>query len=114
MRRLPDVWPRGKRSWPVGFLHAGWAVAAQWGCIASPSARVGKSGRGRLLLDYARGLLRLGHNEREDSYDSTLAQTPTGTAPLMSAAVALPGRSAGLALWALRRLRRSPHNARPV
>jgi hypothetical protein len=88
-------------------------VAAQWGCVVNPSTRVGKSGRGRLVLGYARGLLRLGHNEREESYD-TLAQTPTGTARLKIAAAALPGRLAGLALWALRRLRRSPHSARLI
>ena len=85
-------------------------MAAQWGCVVSPSTRVGKSGRGRLVLGYARGLLRLGHNEREESYD-TLAQTPTGTAHLKIAAAALPGRLAGLALWALRR---SPHSARLI
>ena len=89
-------------------------MAAQWGCVVNPSTRVGKSGRGRLVLGYARGLLRLGHNEREESYDNTLAQTPAGTARLKVAAAALPGRLAGLALWALRRLRRSPHSARLI
>ena len=84
-------------------------MAVQWGFVVNPSTRVGKSGR--LVLGYARGLLRLGHNEREESYD-TLAQTPTGTAHLKIAAAALPGRLAGLAQWALRRLRRSPHSAR--
>ena len=88
-------------------------MAAQWGCVVNPSTRVGKSGRGRLVLGYARGLLQLGHNERGESYD-TLAQTPTGTARLKIAAAALPGRLAGLALWALRRLRRSPHSTRLI
>ena len=82
------------------------------GMVVNPSTRVGKSGRGRLVLGYARKLLRVGHNEREESYDNTLAQTPAGTVPLMSAAAALPGRLAGPAMWALRRLRRSPHSAR--
>ena len=49
-------------------------VAAQWGCVVNPSTRVGKSGRGRLVLGYARGLLRLGHNERKEAYCNTLAQ----------------------------------------
>ena len=88
-------------------------MAAQWGCVVNPNTRVGKSGRGRLVLGYARGLLRLGHNEREESYDNTLAQT-LGTARLKVAAAVLPGRLAGLALWALRRLRRSPHSARLI
>ena len=89
-------------------------MAAQWGFVVNPSTRVGKSGRGRLVLGYARGLLRLGHNEREESYDNTLAQTPTGTARLKVAAAVLPGCLAGLALWAPRGLRRSPHSARLV
>ena len=44
------------------------------GMVVNPSTRVGKSGRGRLALGYARGLLRVGHNEREESYGNTLTQ----------------------------------------